>query len=340
MIMKPLVSIVIPCRNEEKYIEKCIDSIIDQDYPKDLLEIIIVDGNSNDNTLDKLKRYNFDNLKIVINEREIVPISMNLGINLAKGDYIIRMDVHCEYPVNYISKLVFSSIKYNADNVGTIMNTLPADNSLKSKCIALAISHPLGVGNSYFRIGSKKVMEVDTVPFGCYRREVFNKIGLYDEELIRNQDDELNARLLENGGKILLLSDVSLNYYARNSIKSVSKMFYQYGLFKPLVNTKIKKPSTYRQFAPLLLVLFIFFGFFSIFISQIIFKIYLGILLTYFIILVSTSFRIKITNKLKTNALFILPIIFFMIHISYGCGYIIGIYKVLNRKKINVTINR
>ena len=171
--MQDLVSIIIPCLNEEGYIKSCIESILSQDYQKDLIEILVVDGGSNDNTLSILK--SFSEVTIINNPNKIVPISMNLGIKEAKGDFIIRIDAHCLYPKNYVSELIKNSVALNADNIGCIMETLPANDSSKAKAIAIGISHPLGVGNSYFRVGSSKTREVDTVPFGCYKKEVFKK---------------------------------------------------------------------------------------------------------------------------------------------------------------------
>ena len=279
------VSVIIPCRNEEKFISNCIDSIINQDYPFNLIEIIVVDGDSDDSTINILNKYK--NIIVLQNKKRIVPISMNMGINIAKGDYIIRIDAHCEYPVNYISKLIEYSIKYKCDNIGCVMETLPANNTNKAIAIAISVSHPLGVGNSYFRVGTEKIRYVDTVPFGCYKKKIFDEIGLYDEELIRNQDDELNARIIKNGGKIILVPQPILKYYARTTIFQLTKMFYQYGLYKPLVNNKIGRPTTLRQFAPLLLVLATLVGLtFGIYYYKILFLTFI-LLLCYVFLLMS-----------------------------------------------------
>jgi glycosyltransferase involved in cell wall biosynthesis len=260
---------------------------------------------------------------------------MNLGIRKAKGEYIVRIDAHCIYPTNYISELIFNSIKFNADNIGTIMETIPANSSVKAKVIAIALSHPLGVGNSYFRTGSSKIRQVDTVPFGCYKKEVFKNIGLYDEELIRNQDDELNGRLTQSGGKIILMPNIVLKYYARDTIKKVFSMFYQYGFFKPLVNLKLKKPATVRQFAPLLFVLAILTGLLAGLFNYLILKITLFCIGFYFFILLIISFKIIIIEKLKFISIIYFILTFFTIHWSYGWGYINGILTLIKNKIIN-----
>lgn len=329
MINRISVSVIIPCYNEELYIENCINSILKQDFSADQTEIIVVDGNSNDKTLQILNK--FPQIKLFNNPKKIVPISMNIGIKNASGDFIIRIDSHCIYPKNYISELIKNSLKYNADNIGTVMHTIPANESTKAKAIALALSHPLGVGNSYFRIGSSRVREVDTVPFGCYRKSIFKNIGLYDEQLIRNQDDELNGRLKQSGGKIILLPHVILKYYARDTIKKVYSMFYQYGFFKPLVNKKLKSPTSFRQFIPIFFVFGVLFGPILAVFNIILLKFYFYSIIFYLLLLLIYSLSVTIKKNLKFSTPIFLIAAFFTIHWSYGWGYINGI---LNLKKL------
>jgi glycosyltransferase involved in cell wall biosynthesis len=184
------------------------------------------------------------------NRKRTTPAALNLGIANARGTVILPMGAHVEYSPAYIRSLVEMLETSGADNVGGVLVTRPANNSAMARAIAIGLSHPLGVGNSYFRIGSSMPRWVDTVPFGCYRREVFDRIGLFDEELIRNQDDELNLRLIKNGGRILLSPHVVSYYYARDSIRKLWRMYYQYGYFKPLVARKVKGVLTSRQLVP------------------------------------------------------------------------------------------
>ena len=148
----------------------------------------------------------------------------------------------------------------NADNVGGVWNTQPAKNTVICQAIAQASSHPFGVGGSMHKIGSSKIIETDTVPFGCYKREVFEKTGLFDTDLVRNQDDEFNGRLLKLGGKIFLIPQVIINYTARDTIYKMCKMYYQYGLYKPLVSKKLGAPATIRQFFPIAFLLWLVLG--------------------------------------------------------------------------------
>jgi glycosyltransferase involved in cell wall biosynthesis len=251
-----MVSVIIPCRNEEAYIARCLDSILASDYPRERLEVLVADGQSSDGTRPILVRYAALHPTIVLldNPRGTTPAGLNVAIRAASGDIVIRMDAHVLYPPDYVSRLVAGLQESGADNVGGVLVTVPADDSPAAQAIAVGLSHRFGVGNSYFRTGISERREVDTVPFGCYRREIFDRIGMFDEELIRNQDDEFNFRLITRGGRVLLLPDVRCRYFARRSFRQLARMYYQYGYFKPLVARKVGRVMTVRQVIPALLV--------------------------------------------------------------------------------------
>jgi glycosyltransferase involved in cell wall biosynthesis len=253
----PLVSIIVPCRNEERYIARCLDSILATDYPHTRMEVLVVDGRSEDGTRDILTRYAalHETIRVLDNPRRITPTAMNIGIRAAQGELILRMDAHALYPPAYIAQVVAELLTTGADVVGGAIVTLPANATPTARAIALALSHPLGVGNSYFRIGAAAPRWVDHVPFGCYRREVFERIGLFDEELVRSQDGEFSFRLRKHGGRILLLPSARALYYARDSLPQLKRMFYQYGYFKALTAKKLGRIMTGRQLAPALFIL-------------------------------------------------------------------------------------
>jgi glycosyltransferase involved in cell wall biosynthesis len=250
------VTVIIPCRNEERYLAACLDSILASDYPQDQLEILVADGRSEDGSREILERYTARHRHVLLidNPRRTTPAALNQAIRWARGSIIIRMDAHVLYPPHYIRGLVDALMESGADNVGGVLETIPTDASATARAIAIGLSHPFGVGNSHFRTGVRERREVDTVPFGCYRREVFERIGLFDEELIRNQDDELNFRLIRQGGRVLLVPEVSCRYFARPSFGQLSRMYYQYGYFKPLVARKVGRVMTVRQLVPSLLL--------------------------------------------------------------------------------------
>lgn len=253
---RPFVSIAIPCRNEASYIAGCLTSILAGDYPPDRLEILVADGRSDDGTRRIVRRYAAENPGITMLDNDLLstPAGLNLAIRSASGSVVIRMDAHVLYPPDYVRRLVEALEETGADNVGGVLETVPANDTATARAIALGLSHPFGVGNSHFRIGAHLRREVDTVPFGCYRREIFDRIGLFDEELVRNQDDEFNFRLIARGGRVLLLPEVTCRYFARRSFRQVARMYYQYGYFKPLVARKVGRVMTVRQLVPSMLV--------------------------------------------------------------------------------------
>ena len=333
-----MISIICPIYNEEKYIARCIDSILAQDYPKDDMEVILVDGMSTDGTRmvvsDYAAQYPF--IRLVDNPQRIVPPAMNIGIRAAKGDIIIRLDAHAIFPVNYFTELVKNLRELKAENVGGVCRTLPVNDGPECVAIANVLSSSFGMGNSHFRVGATEVMEVDTVPFGCFHRDLFDRIGYFDEELIRNQDDEFNGRIIKNGGKIYLLPQLVIDYYARDKVSKVYKMFYQYGLFKPLVNKKLGSPASVRQFFPLLFVLGLLLGPFMGLISKWFLVVYAAVILLYFGL--ATYFSLKDSKNPKL--ILLQDLTYFVVHFAYGWGYLRGLVKLLLNRPFVVKVNR
>ena len=253
----PKVSVIIPCLNEVRFIGACLESVLCGDFPREDLEVLVVDGDSDDGTARILDSYvaRLSNVRRLRNPRRNTPAGLNIGLAHARGSIIVRLDAHAAYPSNYIALLVHWLENSGADNVGGVWKTLPLDESRTSRAIAIALSHRFGVGNSHFRIGTQEPRWVETVPFGCYRREVFDRIGLFDEELLRNQDDEFNYRLIRSGGRILLVPEICSQYFARDSYRRLWRMYFQYGLFKPLV---IRKTGCVMRFRHLIPALFVF----------------------------------------------------------------------------------
>lgn len=248
----PRVTVVVPCRNEARYIGACLDSILASAYPADALEVLVVDGRSTDGTRTLVADYSAKHpqIRLLDNPERVVPRALNIGIEAATGDVIARMDAHVVYPPEYIPRLVTALAESGADNVGGCIVTLPADGTAVAQAIAIGLGHPFGVGNARFRIGAREARFVDTVPFGCFPRDVFRRVGLFDEEMVRNQDDEFNSRILRKGGKVLLVPDVICYYYTRGSFRQIARMFFQYGAFKPLAARKAGRIMTLRQLVP------------------------------------------------------------------------------------------
>ena len=312
------VSIIIPVYNEKNFIGKCLSSLISNDYPKEKMEILVFDGGSTDGTLEILKNYQrkYFFIKLFHNPKKHQVFALNEGIRKAKGEIIIRCDAHSEYPRDYIKTLVEFHCKDLADNIGGVWKTLPGKKGIIPEAIAVALNSIFGVGLSYRTLKAfKKPIFVDTVPFGSWKKEVFKKFGLFDENFIRGEDFEYNVRIRKNGGKILLIPWLHIKYYARDSLIKLMKMSFQYGYAKILVLKKHKYLGNKRQLIPALFV----------------------VLLPVCIIPYTITYSfISILLSISKRNLKLAPFIFLSflsMHLSYGIGYLKGIYDAFFRKK-------
>ena len=333
----PFVSIVIPMRNEEKYIQKCIESFLSQDYPKDKFEIIVVDGLSEDNSVNIVNgfRKNHKKIKLLKNEKKITPIAFNIGIKNAKGDFIIIFSSHGFAERDFISENIKLHLEKDVDCVGGTIITI-GDN-LQSKVISFAQSSIFGVGNSLFRI-SQKAQFVDTVAFGSYPKEIFNKMGGFDESLIRNQDFEFNHRIIKNGGKIYLSPTIKSSYYARSNIWKLVKQYFQYGYWK--VQVLIKHFDSFRMrylIPPVFILMVIILGVMSLIYTGST-NLFFGLIFLYLSVILYASMTIAIKNKLLYFT--ILPVTFIALHFGFGLGFLSGIIMQIKEIVITVLIKR
>ncbi len=327
----PMVSVIIPCRNEEMFIGQCLESIIRNDYPKDRLEILVVDGMSDDGTRAILESYaqNYSFISLLDNPKKITPAALNTGIRNAKGEVIIRMDAHAKLEKDYISLSVEALDKYGADNVGGNMKTLPQEDGLIGRAIVFSISHRFGVGNSYFRINSTEPRWVDTVFGGCYRRELFDRVGLFNENLPRSQDIEFNLRLKKAGGRTLLVPDIVSYYYPRSNIKSFWKHNVMNGVWAilPFVHSEVI-PVRWRHLVPLAFVLGLLSSAALALVSSLGPWPLLGILGAYGVAnLVASAHVAQRENDIRFLPL--MPAIFSCLHLGYGLGSLLGIFKAI-----------
>lgn len=329
-----MISIIIPTYNEEKYISSCLDSIIAQDYPKDDLEVLFVDGMSKDRTREFIAKYakKHSFIHLLDNPHMIVPYAMNIGIKVAKGDIIMRLDAHSHYQNDYCSVLARRLKELNADNVGVVCKTDVLNKTPKTLAIREVLGNKFGVGNSVFRTGVSEVKEVDTVPFGCWRREVFVKYGLYDVRLVRNQDIELNKRIINGGGKIFIVPDTYCTYLARETYKSLAKNNFDNGKWNILTvyYTKQFKSLSLRHFIPLIFALSIIIPTLLSIVWWPFVLVSLFSLVLYVGLLGFISLRLSISKKL--NFLYLLWS-FIALHISYGLGSLGGTLQLLFFKK-------
>lgn len=314
-----------------------------QDYPADLIGIYIADGRSTDRTREIIQQYQEANprINLIDNPDRFVPQALNRCIEASSGDVVLRMDAHSEYPDNYVTRLVEELVRLGADNTGGVWNMKPANDSILAVAIAAAQSSSFGVGNASYRSGGGKIRIVDTVPYGCFPRSLFGRIGKFDPQLLRNQDDEFNARIKENGGSVYLVPDVVITYYARPKLRSLIKMFYQYGFFKPLVNQRLKRPATVRQFVPPIFVLFLALGWTGSLFHPLLMYPYLGIAAIYLVASLAFTGAAVVRSR-NVRLAFFLPWLFFLQHAAYGSGYLAGLvnFTLLRRTVNNITSSR
>jgi glycosyltransferase involved in cell wall biosynthesis len=223
------VTVIVAARNEEANIARCLDQLLAQDYPHDRLEIIVADGMSTDRTRELVQSFatNGIPIRIVPNPGLGRAQGLNLAIQSARGDAIARVDARTVIGSEYLSQCIRALLETGAENVGGVQK--PIANTPTQEAIGLALSHPFGVGNARFRLGEKSGY-VDTVYLGCFRREVFDEVGLFDEEAsVINEDSDMNQRIWEAGGKVYLDKDIVAHYYPRETFLDFWKLYFRYG---------------------------------------------------------------------------------------------------------------
>lgn len=324
------IAVVIPCKNEKEFISGCLDSVIANDIPEHDLQVFVCDGKSTDGTQEIVKEYSqrFSIIHLLINENETTPFALNLGIKHAAADLIIILGAHAEIYPDYIKQCIAC---FKIDNsigcVGGFIENIYQNRI--SEIISTAMSSQFGVGNAYFRTGNKSGY-VDTVAFGAYKKEVFEKAGLFDVELARNQDDEFNYRTIKSGFKIYLSEKVKAKYYVRSSFRKLFNQYFQYGFWKVFVNKKHRTITTYRQLAPFFLVIYFFAGFLLSLIMPVIVPFFVSGIVGYLLLVL--IFSLLSANKIKN--MLGLSLTFQILHFSYGTGYLFGcIYFLLLNKK-------
>jgi len=321
----PRVSIVIPARNEESYIGKCLDSILLQDYPATLLEVFVCDGKSTDQTAERVKDYasRHPGIHLLVNEQQTTSFGLNKGIRASTGDFVIILGAHAELATDYVKQcLAAYSYSDKVGCTGGILENIYEND--QAEIIGLAMSSGFGVGNAHFRTGSKEGV-VDTVAFGAYARKVFEKAGYFDEELVRCQDDEYNFRVVKAGFDIVLSRNIKCRYYVRASFQKLYRQYYQYGYWKVYVNKKHQTITTSRQLVPLFFVLYLI-GILPVYLLLPGLGIlYLQGAVLYLAVSLGTAFRIS--RRFKQ----VMPVVlsFFILHFSYGYGYLKGIIHFL-----------
>jgi glycosyltransferase involved in cell wall biosynthesis len=320
-----IVSVIIPTRNEAHFINRCLRSIFSSDFMPAGTEVIIVDGMSEDGTRQILADWERRQpaLRVLDNPQRIVPTAMNIGVRAARGQWIIRMDAHSEYPADYLNRCLATSRLTGMDNIGGSVVTMPGSDSAQGRLVQALTTHPFGVGNSGFRVGAR-AGNADTVPFGCYRRDVFERIGLYDERLVRNQDYELNARLRMAGGSIWHDPGIHVRYYNQGTLNGLLRQALVTGQWNPWMWYVAPYSFAWRHAAPAAFVSGLLGSVLLLLVTPLLGWLTLGAaLVPYFAAGVVASFQ---QSRRYGRWMFAcLPILFFVYHIAYGLGEVWGV---------------
>lgn len=325
------VSVIVPCYNEAETIHLLLEALVDQSYPTKDLEVVISDAMSEDNTRDKIKKFTEKNpaLKVTVvdNPKRTIPAAVNTAAHAARGKYLVRMDAHSVPDRNYITESVRLLKDDVAENVGGVWEIQAGENTCIARAIAASASHPLGAGDALYRIANKAAY-VETVPYGAFSKETFEKAGRFDESLLANEDYEFNTRIRLSGGRIWLDPRIRCKYYARKNLRQLAKQYWRYGFWKLRMLKRYPKTLRWRQAIPPIftfgIILFTLLSMFSQF-ARIILATGLGM---YVSVLGLFSFREALRRK---DVCYLLMLFAFMVmHFCWGSGFL---YSILDFSK-------
>ena len=257
VIATPLVSVIVPCYNEQATIRLLLAALYQQNFSRQDTEVIIADGLSTDNTRQEIEAFRSEHpdlsISIVDNQRRTIPAGLNRAIHAARGQYIIRLDAHSVPRADYISRCINALEAGLGENVGGVWEIRPARSNWIARAIAIAAAHPLGVGDAHYRFTDQAQM-VDTVPFGAFRRDLVERIGGFDETLLTNEDYEFNVRVRQGGGKIWLDPQIRSTYFARPTFTALAQQYWRYGFWKGRMLIRYPGTLRWRQALPPLFV--------------------------------------------------------------------------------------
>lgn len=324
----PFVSVAVPVRNETLHIERCLRAVVGQDYPANRFEVLVADGESSDRTREQVATIaaEFPEISIALlnNPGRIVPTGLNVALARARGEVFIRVDGHTVIESDYVKECVRALARSGASNVGGPMRAV--GEGLFGGAISLATSTPFGVGSAKFHYAEREEW-VDTVYLGAWPRTIFDRVGHFDEEMVRNQDDEFNYRLREAGGRIFLTPRIKSSYYPRTTPLTLCRQYFQYGYWKVRVMQKHPRQMQLRQFVPPAFVLAILC--FLLPLGPIVRPVLGTLLLLYALLNVLAS--VWVARRGNWSVVYLIPLAFCAIHLSYGTGFLAGLVRFWNR---------
>ena len=326
----PFVTVVVPCRNEKKHIARCLESILANDYPKERMEILVLDGMSEDGTREIVAGYSerYRMIRLVDNPKKHIPVAMNIGIREARGERILKMDAHSTYPAEYISKCVEYQDLYGAENAGGVWKMVPGADTATARAIVLGLGSRFGSGNANVKVGVDKPTWSDTTAFGCFKKELFDRIGMYDEKLLSSSDLDLNQRIQAAGGRILVVPDVVISYMADGDLRAFRRHVFADGVWVSYVMKFGKRAWSWRHWVPAAFVLSLLGAAGLSAVSRGFLWLGLGIAGVYAGVSLAESLRIAVREREARYAV-LLPIVFAVRHIVHGMGTLFGLVLVI-----------
>jgi succinoglycan biosynthesis protein ExoA len=330
----PLVSVIIPCYNEEATISLLLNALWQQTFLREEMEVIIADGMSTDRTRQEIISFQQTHpelsILIVDNVKRIIPAGLNRALDCAHGEFIVRLDGHSVPSPDYIARCVESLEKEKGDNVGGVWEIHPADEGWIARSIAIAASHPLGVGDAFYRFADTPG-SVDTVPFGSFRRSLIKQIGPFNEDLLTNEDYEFNVRIRQNGGTVWMDPAIRSIYYARPNLSALAQQYWRYGYWKARMILRYPGTLRWRQGLPPLFVLsLIGLTFFSIFSLLARWCLMIEVLM-YLAALLIASAQTAV-KKQDPLLIFGTPLAIGVMHVTWGCAFIWSLFSSLFKK--------
>jgi glycosyltransferase involved in cell wall biosynthesis len=326
----PFVTVVVPCRMEEKHIGRCLESILANDYPKERMEILIVDGMSEDRTRVIVAGYSarYPMIRLVDNPKKHIPMAMNIGIKAARGERILKMDAHSTYQPEYISRCVRYQDIYGAENSGGVSKMEPGADTAMARAIVLGLGSRFGSGNANVKVGVKKPTWSDSTAFGCFKKELFERIGMYDEKLLSSSDLDLNQRIQAAGGGILVVPDVVVNYVADANLRALRRHVFADGVWISYVMKFGKRAFSWRHWVPAVLVVGLAGAFALGAVNRVFLWMGMGVATVYAAVSIAVSLQVAIRERDARYAM-LLPLVFAVRHFVHGMGTVFGLLLVI-----------
>jgi glycosyltransferase involved in cell wall biosynthesis len=334
--MPPRVSIIVPCYNEQATIRQLLEAIYHQTYPRAEMEVVIADGFSTDATREEIATFQGEYPDLVIhivdNTGRTIPSAVNCALEASHGETIVRMDAHSRPYPNYVERCLSALEAGLGDNVGGVWQIEPGGKSWMAASIAVAAAHRLGVGDAGYRVGAQ-ASAVDTVPFGAFRRALIQKVGLFDETLLANEDYEFNARIRQSGGRVWLDPEIVTVYYARSTLRELARQYWRYGYWKFRMLRRYPDTLRWRQALPPLFV--------ASLIGLLLFAwwpLAAWLLALELILYVAVLFLASVLSSLRQRKIYLLmglPLSIATMHLGWGGGFLWSILMSILEKRKN-----